>query len=36
MKYPVFKAKFLQEKIIVERREIAHSIRLEKHYDITQ
>ena len=30
MTYQIFEAKFLWEKIIVERREMAHSIRLEK------
>ena len=30
MKYPIFKVKFLQENIIEEKREMAHSIRLEK------
>ena len=36
MKYPLFKVKFLQEKIIIERREMAHSIHLEKVYLIRQ
>ena len=35
MKYPVFTVEFLQEKII-ERQEIAHSIRLEKLFHIRQ
>ena len=29
MKYPIFKVKFLQEEIIVERGEMAYLIRLE-------
>ena len=36
MKYSIFKFKFLQENIIVDRREMAHSIRLEKFYHIRQ
>ena len=32
MKYPIFKVKFLQEKIVVEWREITDSIRLETLY----
>ena len=36
MKYPIFKVKFLLEKITVERREMAHSIRLEKLYHIIE
>ena len=36
MKYPIFKVKFLQEEIIVERREMAQSIRLEKLFHIKQ
>ena len=36
MKYPIFKVEFLLEKTIVERRKMAHSIRLEKLYHITQ
>ena len=36
MKYAIFKVEFLQEKIIVERREMAHSFHLEKFYYIRQ
>ena len=36
MKYSIFEAKFLPGKIIVERQEMAHSIRLEKLYHIRQ
>ena len=35
MKHSIFKVKFLQEKIIVERREMARSIRLETLYHIS-
>ena len=36
MKYPVFKEKFLLEKIIAEKQEIAHSICLENLFHIGQ
>ena len=32
MKNPIFKVKLLQEKVVAGRREMAHSIRLEKFY----
>ena len=36
MKYVIFEVKFLQEKIIVERWEMAHSTRLEKSFYMKQ
>ena len=36
MKYPIFKVKFVHEKVTIERREMAHSICLEKLFHVGQ